>query len=102
MLSLNNTRMGPAVIRVQHVVRNVCARHNFHCTGNIFIGGLPASDKIDSASLAASFEHWGRVLSSKVVFNVRGRPTFGFVQFDSQSAADRAVREVCSLDVHGL
>ena len=91
----DNTEFDSALIRVQPVVRDPNARRERQSQGNIYVGNLPNSRRVDSGSLGDSFRHWGKVISSRVCYT-EGKPTHGFVQFEDPLAAVKAIQEVTS------
>ncbi|XP_061674567.1 polyadenylate-binding protein 1A-like isoform X2 [Syngnathoides biaculeatus] len=60
--------------------------------GNIFIKNLDRS--LDNNVLYDIFSFFGNILSGKVVCDENGSKGYGFVHFETQEAADRAIAEM--------
>ncbi|XP_008836046.2 polyadenylate-binding protein 4-like isoform X1 [Nannospalax galili] len=60
--------------------------------GNVFIKNLDKS--IDNKTLYEHFSVFGKILSSKVMSDEDGSKGYGFVHYQEQSAADRAIEEM--------
>ncbi|KAG2236502.1 hypothetical protein INT48_000802 [Thamnidium elegans] len=58
-------------------------------SGNIFVKNLPAS--VDDKSFHDTFSQWGNVLSCKVIKNPGATRCYGYVNYDSIGAAERAI-----------
>eukprot|EP01062_Namystynia_karyoxenos_P063180 TRINITY_DN55_c0_g1_i6.p1 TRINITY_DN55_c0_g1~~TRINITY_DN55_c0_g1_i6.p1 ORF type:complete len:608 (+),score=244.25 TRINITY_DN55_c0_g1_i6:88-1824(+) len=68
--------------------------------GNIFIKNL--APDIDNKALHDTFQAFGQILSCKVVTDQQGQSKgYGFVQFNTQSAADEAVSKVNNMLLNG-
>ncbi|KAL1935826.1 hypothetical protein VTP01DRAFT_4966 [Rhizomucor pusillus] len=68
--------------------------------GNIFIKNLDPS--IDNKGLHGVFEQFGKVLSCKISLDEQGRSMgYGFVQFDSSEAANRAIENINGMLLNG-
>lgn len=68
--------------------------------GNIFVKNLDPS--IDNKGLHGVFEQFGKVLSCKISLDEQGRSMgYGFVQFDSSEAANRAIENINGMLLNG-
>jgi len=67
----------------------------------IFVGNLPWS--IDSASLGDLFSAYGKIVDAVIISNrMTGRSRgFGFVTFETEEAAEKAVAEMNNKDIEG-
>jgi len=62
-------------------------------TGNIFVKNLPGETK--SAEVHQLFAPFGKIFSCRVKYNPNGKcKGYGYVQFDTKEAADKAVAEI--------
>lgn len=61
-------------------------------SGNIFVKNLPPS--VDDKSLHDTFSQWGNVLSCRVIKNPGAVRCYGYVNYDSIGAAERAIELV--------
>ncbi|XP_076996137.1 polyadenylate-binding protein 4-like [Tamandua tetradactyla] len=77
-------------------IRLMWSQHDAHLRksgiGNVFIKNLDKS--IDNKALYERFSVFGKILSAKVMSDEKGSKGYAFVQFQSQSAADRAIEEM--------
>ncbi|CAM8974696.1 unnamed protein product [Rhodiola kirilowii] len=91
MQALNYTLLNGKPIRIMHSNRDPTLRKSG--AGNIFIKNLEKS--IDTKSLLDTFSHFGNVLSCKVAMDYFGQSKgFGFVQFEQEDSAQRAIKEL--------
>lgn len=60
--------------------------------GNIFVKNLPVT--VDDKSLHDTFSQWGNVISCRVIKNPNAVRCYGYVNYDSVSAAERAIELV--------
>lgn len=60
--------------------------------GNIFVKNLPVT--VDDKSLHDTFAQWGNVISCRVIKNPNAVRCYGYVNYDSVSAAERAIELV--------
>ncbi|XP_068122706.1 embryonic polyadenylate-binding protein-like [Hyperolius riggenbachi] len=60
--------------------------------GNVFVKNLHES--IDSKVLNDTFSSFGNVLSCKVAYDDHGSKGFGFIQYETQEAADKAIQSL--------
>lgn len=58
-------------------------------TGNIVVKNLPVT--VDDKSFHDTFSQWGNVLSCKVIKNPGATRCYGYVNYDSIGAAERAI-----------
>ena len=63
--------------------------------GNVFIKGLEKT--IDSRSLYDVFSTFGKIINCRVVSNERGSKGYGYVQFEEEEAAERAIQRLNGL-----
>lgn len=66
--------------------------------GNIVINNLPPS--VDDRALFDTFSKFGPIISSKVLCDNGGRTT-GYVQYETQEAADLAIQKVNGMLIEG-
>lgn len=67
--------------------------------GNVFVKNLDSS--ITSAQLQEMFAAFGNILSCKVAEENGASKGFGFVQFDSEESAAKAIDSLHDYEVHG-
>lgn len=67
----------------------------------LYVGNLPYS--FDDAKLAEVFSKFGTVLSAVVIKDRETRRSkgFGFVEFESEEAAKKAIQEMDGADIDG-
>ncbi|KAI8647397.1 hypothetical protein BD408DRAFT_408488 [Parasitella parasitica] len=61
-------------------------------SGNLFVKNLPAS--VDDKSLHDTFAQWGNVVSCRIIKNPKVDHCYAYVNYDSISAAERAIQLV--------
>ncbi|KAI8969322.1 hypothetical protein BDF20DRAFT_827121 [Mycotypha africana] len=59
------------------------------CNGNIVVKNLPAI--VDGKSLHDTFAQWGNVISCRVIKSPNAIRCYGYVNYDSMNAANRAI-----------
>ncbi|KAL2894584.1 Polyadenylate-binding protein 2 [Bienertia sinuspersici] len=88
---LNFTPLNGKAIRVMYSHRDPSIRKSG--TGNIFIKNLDKA--IDHKSLHDTFSSFGNILSCKIATDSNGQSKgFGFVQFDTEEAAQKAIEKL--------
>mmetsp|Transcript_7986 Transcript_7986/g.22889 ORF Transcript_7986/g.22889 Transcript_7986/m.22889 type:complete len:640 (+) Transcript_7986:372-2291(+) len=98
MESLNYTQLGAKAIRIMWSHRDPQFRKSG--VGNIFIKNLDKS--IDNRALHDTFSEIGSILSSKVVTDVHGSSRgYGFVHFETEEAAKKAIEKVNGMMIAG-
>lgn len=60
--------------------------------GNLFVKNLPPV--VDEKSLHDTFSQWGNVISCRVISNPNSTKSYGYVNYDTYSAAERAIANV--------
>ena len=98
MRELNYTKLRERPLRIMWVQRDPSMRRS--ANGNVFVKNLDAS--IDSRVLNENFSLFGNVLSCRVVMDDAGKSKgYGFVQFDSEEVAKRAIEELNGVNIAG-
>ncbi|KAG7314009.1 hypothetical protein KOW79_022505 [Hemibagrus wyckioides] len=82
---LNSQPLMKRPMRVMWSVRN-------SCVGKLIVKNLDWS--IDDTALFDAFSVFGKILSCKVATNEKGSKGFGFVQFETEEAANRAMKKL--------
>ncbi|KAL3536186.1 hypothetical protein ACH5RR_004647 [Cinchona calisaya] len=96
--SRNHSTLNGKAIRVMWSHRDPEARRSG--VGNIFVKNL--GDSIDNAKLQEMFKPFGNILSCKVVISDDGKTKgYGFVQFESEDAANSAIEKLNGYVVDG-
>ena len=98
MADLNYKPLKGRALRIMWVQRDPTARRA--AVGNIFIKNLDA--KVDSRTLMDAFSLMGPIVSSRIVADDAGKSKgYGFVQFETDAAAKRAVEEFNGAEFEG-
>eukprot|EP00232_Nephroselmis_pyriformis_P030005 CAMPEP_0182871282 /NCGR_PEP_ID=MMETSP0034_2-20130328/11028_1 /TAXON_ID=156128 /ORGANISM="Nephroselmis pyriformis, Strain CCMP717" /LENGTH=607 /DNA_ID=CAMNT_0025003827 /DNA_START=78 /DNA_END=1897 /DNA_ORIENTATION=+ len=88
---LNFTPVNGKAVRIMYSQRDPSARKS--AVGNIFIKNLDRT--IDNKALFDTFQAFGPVQSSKIALDSQGQSKgYGFVQFDTEEAAQTAITKV--------
>ncbi|MCI29065.1 polyadenylate-binding protein 2-like, partial [Trifolium medium] len=88
---LNFTPLNNRLIRIMYSHRDPSIRKSGQ--GNIFIKNLDRA--IDHKALHDTFSSFGNILSCKVAVDGSGQSKgYGFVQFDSEEAAQKAIEKL--------
>lgn len=95
--TLNYSLIDGKPIRIMRSHRDPSQRKS--STGNVYIKNLDKS--IDTKALHDTFSQFGSILSAKVVYDSSGvSKGFGFVQFETDDAAQKAIEEVRVMRTH--
>ncbi|GIL91120.1 hypothetical protein Vretimale_9567 [Volvox reticuliferus] len=98
METLNYHVLNGKPMRIMWSHRDPSARKSG--VGNIFIKNLDKS--IDAKALHDTFSAFGKILSCKVATDANGvSKGYGFVHFEDQAAADRAIQTVNQKEIEG-
>lgn len=98
MRELNYTRLRDRPLRIMWVQRDPSVRRS--ATGNVFVKNLDPS--VDSRVLSENFSLFGNVLSCRVVTDDAGKSKgYGFVQFDTEEAAKKAMDGLNGAEIGG-
>jgi len=98
MRELNYTRLRDRPLRIMWVQRDPSTRRS--ATGNVFVKNLDPS--VDSRVLSENFQLFGGVVSCRVVMDEAGKSKgYGFVQFESEEVAQRAITELNGVEMNG-
>eukprot|EP00659_Diplonema_papillatum_P010977 gene10977-16874_t len=93
----NHVQIKGSAIRVMWSQRDPALRRSG--VGNVFVKGLAPS--VDSKTLHDTFSAHGNILSCKVVLDSAGQSRgFGFVHYDGEEAARKAVEELSGILLH--
>ena len=89
--NLNHTKINGRMCRIMWCRRDPSLRKSG--AGNVFIKNL--KEDIDNKALQDTFAQFGKILSCKVVTDDEGKSRgYGFVHFQDDDAADKAVEQV--------
>jgi polyadenylate-binding protein len=98
MRELNYTKLRERPLRIMWVQRDPSLRRS--AQGNVFVKNLDPA--VDSRVLSENFSLFGSVVSCRVVVDEAGKSKgYGFVQFDSDDAARRAIEELNGAPIAG-
>lgn len=99
MRELNYTKLRDRPLRIMWVQRDPSLRRS--ASGNVFVKNLDAS--VDSRTLSETFNMFGPVVSCRVVTDAETGKSkgYGFVQFDSDEAAKKAIDEANGANING-